>query len=966
MQNTTPQITEKQRKGNLLSYILITTLACLYGGMRMGYFYATNPDATLLTAFMDFVDNWSVEPWKIFPTNILCVGMFVMAAAIIDVLLYNKYLITKDTVEYAHGDARFETNYDQYEKEFVVDPAVVSEMKGVTMTDKNCPRNEEGKKVYKGIKRTQDSNVKYHDVIEECRRRSMVYTDTIYLSLNGSWSQRNTNSIVFGASGTGKSRYFLKPNILQANSSIICTDPSGDVMQATGYFLEKIMGYDVRCFNIEDMTKSCRFNPLYYIRDTKDIAIIVNTFLENINGEKKSSGGGDGDFWTQAAKALLCGVIGYLYEVCPPEQRNFSNVLDVIRMDGRSEGDDATVETDFDTLFTRLGEANPASYAYQQYCIFKQAPAKTRLNILISTSVNLSQMDIPEVKNLTYKDELDLDMVGERKMAIFLIIPQADTTYTWLTAMFYSLLFKRLYSYGEKRMKDSAIAAERGDIDPETGKPVKALSDPQMKVPVRFLIDECRNIGKIPNLSIYLATCRKYRISIVPIFQNYSQIEELYGKEGANSIVSNCDAFLFLGGSDESTLKIIQGHLGKETVKTLSNSMAQSAKGSNSANKQQTGKDLMTRDQIETMSNAECLLFIRALRPFKTKKYDLNRHPNYKYLNEGKDGKAFPNPFSIEYEDEAIEANRVRTADEEGYIEPEIVDSARRRTLIASNKKKVAECHGLINDLNKQLENCKSDKEKEKLQASINTVKEEIKKLERTDPDKNDGSTESKVKCGAGRSITKHESDPMPESNETKSAEQYQKDMKNENVPQINSDLSDVVNSETVGSYSAAYEFDRAEDFNIDVLLGRTQADGADETAADDDSTNDANDSSDDDAINGGTDDAINGGIEAADDAAEQDVSAEVEAAAQAAANAAAESTLDNEFPSDTPDEDMSSEYEDTFEADENYSESDNYTDDDVIDEIAGNEEQAANTESPSNKPMNPIDDVVDTCAADN
>jgi hypothetical protein len=286
--------------------------------------------------------------------------------------------------------------------------------------------------------------------------------------------------------------------------------------------------------------------------------------------------------------------------------------------------------------------------------------------------------------------------------------------------------------------------------------------------------------------------------------------------------------------------------------------------------------------------------------------------------------------------------------------------------LIASNKKKVAECHGLINDLNKQLENCKSDKEKEKLQASINTVKEEIKKLERTDPDKNDGSTESKVKCGAGRSITKHESDPMPESNETKSAEQYQKDMKNENVPQINSDLSDVVNSETVGSYSAAYEFDRAEDFNIDVLLGRTQADGADETAADDDSTNDANDSSDDDAINGGTDDAINGGIEAADDAAEQDVSAEVEAAAQAAANAAAESTLDNEFPSDTPDEDMSSEYEDTFEADENYSESDNYTDDDVIDEIAGNEEQAANTESPSNKPMNPIDDVVDTCAADN
>lgn len=819
MKNSATQITEKQRRSNLFSTILIITVCFLYLGLRMGYFYATDPEHSLLNAAGTFMSQFMDQPWKIFPSDLMCVMIFLVISAIVDVMVYNKYLITKDTVEYAHGDARFETNYDQYEREFVLDPAVISEMAGVKMTNKNCPRNEEGKKVYTEIKKTQGKNVKYHNVIEECRRRSMIYTNSIYLSLNGSWSQRNTNSIIFGASGTGKSRYFLKPNILQANSSIIVTDPSGDVMQATGYFLEKIKGYKVKCLNIEDMTKSCRFNPLHYIRSTKDIAIVVNTFLENINGEKKSSGGSDGDFWTQSAKALMCAVIGYLYEVCPDEQRNFSNVLDIIRMDGRSENDDATVDTDFDTLFNNLGEADPASYAYQQYCIFKQAPAKTRLNILISTSVNLSQLDIPEVKNLTYKDEMELDDVGEVPMAVFLIIPQADTTYTWLTAMFYSMLFKRLYTYGEERMKQSAIDERNGVIDPDTGKVTKSLSDPQMKVPVRFLIDECRNIGKIPNLSIYLATCRKYRISIVPIFQNYSQIEELYGKEGANSIVSNCDAFLFLGGSDESTLKIIQSHLGKATVKTLSNSMAQSSRGSNSANKQQTGKDLMTRDQIETMSNVECLLFIRALRPFKTKKYDLNRHPNYRYLDEGREGEAYPNPFENEYLDEDIENNRVRKADEQGYIQPKVVDSARRRTLIASNKERVRELDEAIRQCEEELNNTNNEKDQEELENIIQSLRTEKAKLERTDPDKNGGAIV-------------HEDMSESACSETKSAAGREADEENENVPKINGSLDDVVSVQSVDSYSPIYdkiiyEFDQTSLSSVNAFLEKIGVIGA-------------------------------------------------------------------------------------------------------------------------------------------
>ena len=332
-----------------------------------------------------------------------------------------------------------------------------------------------------------------------------------------------------------------------------------------------------------------------------------------------------------------------------------------------------------------------------------------------------------------------------------------------------------------------------------------------MKVPVRFLIDECRNIGKIPNLSIYLATCRKYRITIAPIFQNYSQIEELYGKEGANSIVSNCDAFLFLGGSDKSTLEIIQGHLGKETVKTLSNSMAQTSKGSNSATKQQTGKDLMTRDQIETMSNAECLLFIRALRPFKTKKYDLNRHPNYVYLNEGKKGRAYPNPFSIAYEDDAIEENRVKTADEEGYIRPQQVDSARRRTLIATNKKKAEECRAMLDEMQSRLDNANNPEERENIEEGIAFVKQQLEKLNRTDPDNNKESGHPSQTDAAS----------MQACNETKSAEQYERDRNSYDVPQTNGSLRDVIYTQKVGSFTPEHEFDPVKDFSMEAFLAK-------------------------------------------------------------------------------------------------------------------------------------------------
>ena len=711
MKNVRPHITEKQRKTNFVINCIVVIFVCIYFGLRLGNvsWHLPLEERDLFNVIINFADGGFARWYAILPSQGTYFGMGVLSAFIICAILFNEYMRVKDTVEDAYGDSYFEEDYHQYNKEFVCDPELVK-CKGISST-KAYVRNDEGKLVCEGLKK------KNSDIVDYCKQYAQIYTDEIYLSLNGKWCQRNTNAIVFGASGTGKSRYFLKPNILQANSSIVVTDPSSDILQSTGYFLETVQKYKIKCFNIDDMTRSTRFNPLYYIRDTKDIAIIVNAFLENVDGAKKNSSSGDGDFWTKASTALLCACIGYTVEVCPIECRNFANVLDIIRLDGRSENDEYESESPFDELFTRLGEANPASYAYQQYQIFRQAPAKTRLNILIATSVTLSQMDIPEVRNLTYKDEMELDRLSEEKMAIFLCIPQADTTYSWLTAMFYSILFKRLYARGEERMRE------------------EHLSDPSLKVPVRFLIDECRNIGKIPNLSIYLATCRKYRISIVPIFQNYSQVEEVYGDKGANSIISNCDAFLFLGGSDESTLKIITSHLGKESVKTLSMSNALLfTKGMNSTSKGFAARELMSRVQVETMSNSECLLFIRALRPFRTKKFVLEKHPNYKYLAEGPAGEIYINNIESVYNDEEIENLRIRTVNEEGYIAPKVVDSARRRNMLVENRKKFEYVTRRIMELRAIIEVSESEKEVKIASLQIEAENKKLETILRIDP----------------------------------------------------------------------------------------------------------------------------------------------------------------------------------------------------------------------------------------
>lgn len=653
---------EKNRRISLGIYIGIVLAVSIYTGLHLGVVYRSMDEPDLFGAFADLVDHIMAHPFVLFPSDWLMVGLFLCVGVMICVYLYNDFLRVSQSVYDAHGDAAFEDDIKQYYREFVFHPNLVAKLENKEVSDRMAPYNEEHKRV---LKRDPVKNVQ-----ELCKMQALIFAEEIYLNTDGKWTQRNLNVMVFGASGAYKTRGVILPNILQLLGCYVVVDSSGEIEQKTRAVLERA-GYLIKRLSTDDMTKSDRFNPLYYIRNTGDILIIVNTLIDNTQeGSGKTSG--EGDFWRKSSQALLCCIIGYLVEVLPIEQRNFSNVLEILRMNNLDEHADTAEMTDFDRLFLALGDANPASYAYHQYLTFKKAPAKTALNILISTAVLISQyVDIPEFNNLTYKDELELDRLGEEKMVLFLNIPLADRTYSWISAMLFSITFRLLYQKGKERMEK------------------EELTDPELKVPVYCLIDECRNIGKITNLSEYLATCRKYRLSIVPIFQNYSQIVELYGKEGANSIIGNCDTTIFLGGSDADTLKIVCDHLGKETVKTLSFGLSKGKMSSVSTNKQDVGRELMSRVQVEQMNNTECLVFIRALRPFKAKKYRLEKHPNYKYTAEA-DKKNLRNPpYLLSYNDEEMESVRVKAPGEEGYILPAVVDSARKRALEVEKKKKV-------------------------------------------------------------------------------------------------------------------------------------------------------------------------------------------------------------------------------------------------------------------------------------
>ncbi|MBO4219859.1 MAG: type IV secretory system conjugative DNA transfer family protein [Clostridia bacterium] len=414
---------------------------------------------------------------------------------------------------------------------------------------------------------------------------------------------RNKNVLVVGGSGSGKTRFFIKPNLMQMHSSYVVTDPKGSIVTECGRLLQR-NGYRIRIFNTINFAKSHHYNPLAYIRSEKDILKLVNTLITNTKGDGKT---GD-DFWVKAETLLYTALIGYLHYEVPEEDCNFATLIDMVNALEVRENDE-TFENRVDGIFKALEEKDPEHFAVRQYKKYKLAAGKTAKSINISCGARLAPFDIRELREITMYDELGLDTVGDQKTALFLIMSDTDATFNFLISMIYSQLFNLL--------------CEKAD-DVYGG---------HLPVHVRCLIDECANIGQIPNLEKLMATIRSREISACLVLQAQSQLKTLY-KDSADTIIGNCDSYIFLGGKEPTTLKELSQILGKETIDTFNTGESRGREVSRSLNYTKLGKDLATVDELAVLDGGKCILQLRGVRPFLSDKYDITKHPNYRYLSD--------------------------------------------------------------------------------------------------------------------------------------------------------------------------------------------------------------------------------------------------------------------------------------------------------------------------------------------
>ena len=421
---------------------------------------------------------------------------------------------------------------------------------------------------------------------------------------------RNKNVLVVGGSGSGKTRFFIKPNLMQLHSSYVVTDPKGSIAVECGKLMLR-NGYKVKIFNSINFKKSHHYNPFAYIHSEKDILKLVTTLIANTKGDGKS---GD-DFWQKAETLLYTALIGYIHYEAPEEEQNFATLIEFINaMEVRE--DDETFENNVDLAFKELAQREPNHFAVRQYKKYKLAAGKTAKSINISCGARLAPFDIQELREITMYDELELDTLGDRKTALFLIMSDTDSTFNFLISMIYSQLFNLL--------------CEKAD-DVYGGR---------LPVHVRCLIDECANIGQIPNLEKLIATIRSREISACLVLQAQSQLKALY-KDNADTIIGNCDSSIFLGGKEPGTLKELNQALGKETIDTFNTGESRGREVSHSLNYQKLGKDLATIDELAVLDGGKCILQLRGVRPFLSDKYDITKHPNYKYLSDANPRNAF-------------------------------------------------------------------------------------------------------------------------------------------------------------------------------------------------------------------------------------------------------------------------------------------------------------------------------------
>ena len=456
--------------------------------------------------------------------------------------------------------------------------------------------------------------------IDPVFENNIILTQTERLTMNSRPKQpkyaRNKNVLVIGGSGSGKTRFFVKPNLMQCTSktyptSFVVTDPKASIAVECGNMLLRY-GYRLKIINTINFKKSMHYNPFAYLRSEKDILKLVNTIIANTKGEGEKSGE---DFWVKAEKLYYCALIGYIWYEAPAEEQNFTTLLEMINASEARE-DDEDFQNPVDLMFERLEEKDPEHFAVKQYRKYKLAAGKTAKSILISCGARLAPFDIKELRELMETDEMELDTIGDRKTALFVIISDTDDTFNFVVSILYTQLFNLLC--------DKADDVYNG----------------RLPVHVRCLLDEFANIGQIPRFDKLIATIRSREISASIILQSQSQLKAIY-KDNADTIVGNCDTTLFLGGKEKTTLKEMSEILGKETIDSFNTSENRGREKSYGLNFQKLGKELMTQDELAVMDGGKCILQLRGVRPFFSDKYDITKHPNYKYLSDADPKNAF-------------------------------------------------------------------------------------------------------------------------------------------------------------------------------------------------------------------------------------------------------------------------------------------------------------------------------------
>lgn len=465
-------------------------------------------------------------------------------------------------------------------------------------------RNYRKKEEYGSAKwgNTKQVNKKYAD---PKYFENKLLSQNVRIGLDGKKHRRNLNTIIIGGSGAGKTRFYGKPNIMQCNTSFVTLDPKGEILRDTGYLLEK-EGYAIKVMDLINMNKSHCYNPFEYIHDDKDVLKLITNLIRNTTPKGSQT---NDPFWEKSETALLEGLCLFLLHEAPKEEQNFTMVMEMIAAADVREDDEFYISP-LDRLFNDLQREKPNSLAVKQYNIYKQAAGKTAKSILISVGVRLAAFNLESIASITSTDELELEKVGERKTAIFAVIPDNDSTFNFLVGMLYTQLFQTLYY--------------QADI----------VHGGELPVPVHFLMDEFANVALPDEFDKLLSTMRSRQIFVSIIIQNLAQIKALY-KDAWESIVGNCDELYYLGGNEQSTHKFISEYLGKETLDTNTYGKSSGKSGSYSTNYQQVGRELLTSDEVRLLDNDYALLFIRGERPIFDKKYDILKHPNVEYTKDG-------------------------------------------------------------------------------------------------------------------------------------------------------------------------------------------------------------------------------------------------------------------------------------------------------------------------------------------